>query len=491
MSAAAPSSLDAAWVIWPVLLPLLAAVAAFLRGRVAGSLGLVTSVGTAALAGRLAVLVWQQGPQRYRLGGWGAPLGVDLYADGLSSVMLLLTAGIGLVVSIYAGGALAPSPGRKRGPDYFWPLWLLLWAGLNALFLAADLFNLYVTLELVSLSAVALVTQAESASAVRAALRYLLAALAGSLCYLLAVALLYSTYGVLDLAVLGGLVQAGPTTTLAIALATVGLLLKTALFPLHFWLPPAHAGAPAPVSALLSGLVVKGSFYILVRIWFDVFAEALPAGAGLVLGLLGTAAIVWGSLQAYMATRVKTLVAYSTVAQLGYLFLLFALTPPTGPRAAAWYAGVLFAVSHGCAKAAMFLAAGNLRRAVGHDRIAELDAVGQHLPVTFFTMALSGVALMGLPPSGSFVAKWVLIDAALQGGHVWMAVVIVAGGLLAAGYLVPLFARAFTGAASNVVEIVGIVPASMRWSALVLAAIAATLGFVSAPIMTLLGVGTP
>jgi multicomponent Na+:H+ antiporter subunit D len=488
---------DVPWAIWVVVLPLLSGVVAFLHGRMAGWLGVIASGGTAVAACALAVQVADAGPQRHHLGGWGAPLGVNLQVDGLSAVMLLLTAAVGLTVSVHAAGALASEPPAPRAGngvapvEYYWPLWLLLWAGLNALFLSADLFNLYVTLEVVSLSAVALVAQAGSSLAVTAALRYLFAALIGSLLYLLAVSLLYATYGVLDVGLLGAVIVPGPATTLAIALAMLGLMLKTALFPLHFWLPAAHASAPAPVSAALSGLVVTASFYVCLRLWYDAFAPAVLPGMGSALAVLGAVAIVWGSLQALAAERVKMLVAYSTVAQLGYLFLVFALAPAEGPRAAAWHAGVLFAVSHGCAKAAMFLAAGSLYRAMGHDRIIDLSARGQYLPITFFAIGLAGVTLMGLPPSGTFVAKWILIDAAIQGGQVWLAVVIVGGGLLAGGYLLPLVGRAFTGTAPEIPESMGVVPASMRWSALVLAIVAAALGFASGPITGLLGVGAP
>src|SRR5262249_17060622 len=165
-----------------------------------------------------------------------------------------------------------------------------------------------------------------------AALRYALFALIGSVLYLVGTVLLYGAYGVLDMVLLSDRVHPDPVTLLAIALMTVGLLAKTALVPLHLWLPPAHAGAPAPASALLSALVVKGSFFIVVRLWFDVAPGVPGFTAAQLLAVLGAAAVVLGSIVALRQERLKLLVAYSTLAQIGYLFLMFPLAFEPGAR---------------------------------------------------------------------------------------------------------------------------------------------------------------
>lgn len=173
-----------------------------------------------------------------------------------------------------------------------------MWSAANAAFLTTDLFNLYVTLEMASIAAVAMAAM----GSVRAALRYLLIALLGSIFYLLGVALILSRYGTVDVTLLAGMAEADFATALALALMTGGLLVKAALFPLHGWLPPAHAAAPAPASALLSGLVVKIGFVITVRLWFEgLAAAATPAGLH-VLGGIGALAILFGSLQAIRQT---------------------------------------------------------------------------------------------------------------------------------------------------------------------------------------------
>jgi formate hydrogenlyase subunit 3/multisubunit Na+/H+ antiporter MnhD subunit len=223
-------------------------------------------------------------------------------------------------------------------------------------------------------------------------------------------------------------------------------LIKTALFPLHFWLPPAHANAPAPVSAALSALVVKAAFYLILRVWLDLFAPISTPSVSYLLGLLGAAAVLWGSWNALRAERLKLLAAYSTVAQIGYLFLFLPLVmqlPEGASREAALGGLVLLALTHGFAKSALFLAAGAIQQRAGHDRIRELDGTAQAMPATTFALALAGVALIGLPPSGAFLGKWQLISGALDADlWLWVAVVL-AGSLLSAAYMFRVLSHAF------------------------------------------------
>lgn len=464
-----------------ILLPLAGALLSFLFRQRAAVLGVATAAAVFVTA--IALAFNSTPPQRYPVGGWGAPLGIDLVVDGLSLIMLLMSATVGLGVSVYAGGYFHSRPPLARA---FWPLWLGLWTALNGLFLAADIFNLYVTLELLGLSAVALAALGGSAAALGGAMRYLLVSLLGSLLYLLGVVLLYHAFGSVDIATLGERASAQPVTLAALVLMSVGLILKTALFPFHFWLPPAHASASSPVSALLSALVVKASFYILLRLWLDLF-EPLNPGGGVtdLLGLLGALAVLWGSLQALRQSRLKLLIAYSTVAQLGYLFLGFPLAAAVGP--AAWQAVIYLALSHALAKAALFMAAGNIVLFGGHDRIADLDRVVQRLPVSMAAFAIAGISLMGLPPSGGFIGKWLLLEAAIEAGQWWWVVIILIGGMLAAAYLFKVVGFAFTRA--PVSHHANPVPPVMEWTALVLALGTVLLGLWVAPLLTVLATG--
>jgi formate hydrogenlyase subunit 3/multisubunit Na+/H+ antiporter MnhD subunit len=305
----------------------------------------------------------------------------------------------------------------------------------------------------------------------------------GSLFYLLGVALLYHSFGSVDIAILAQRVEPSPAVWAAVGLMSAALLLKTALFPLHFWLPPAHASAPAPVSALLSALVVKASFYILLRLWLEIFP---PTGAALgqLFGLLGSAAVLWGGVQALRQTRLKLLIAYSTVTQLGYLFLAF----PLG-TSIAWKGSLYLLLSHALAKAAMFMAAGNILRCCGHDRIVDLDRVAQRLPLTLTAFALAGVSSMGLPPSGGFIGKWMLLDAALRAGQWWWGIILILGGLLAAAYVFKVIGYAFTQA--EVPQQARTVPITMEWTALALALAAILLGLFALGPLALMEIGLP
>ena len=430
---------DAVLLGAPILLPLAAAVLTFAGGsRIRRAVMLALCAGLAVAGVLLAGAAWHRGVITHQVGGWVPPLGILLRADGLAVLMVLLNTAVGIAVSVFAAGyfgnqAAGGADDSRDRSGLFWPLWFMLWGALNALFLSGDVFNLYVTLELVGLSGVALISLAGK-NAWPAAMRYLLVSLLASLSYLLGTALLYGQFGVLDLAGLGRAMADVPAARAAAALMFVGLLAKTALFPLHAWLPPAHAGAPAPVSAVLSALVIKGSFYLFLRLWFQVFPVLTPAVLAQAVGLFGSAAILWGSALALRQSRLKMVVAYSTVAQVGYLFLLFPLA--TGAAASvAPVAIVLHAASHACAKAAMFMAAGALMLAYGTDNIPALRGAAVQASAPALAFAIGAMVLIGLPPGGNFAAKWLLLSASFDTGQWWWIPVIAAGTLLASAYL--------------------------------------------------------
>ncbi|HVL58631.1 MAG TPA: proton-conducting transporter membrane subunit [Burkholderiaceae bacterium] len=469
-----------------IMTPLVYAIIAFAAGqRTARILAPVALTAFALLAAALVDAVVRDGVQRVAVAGWAAPLGIELVADGLACAMVAMTAAVSLGAGLYALWYLDP---REPGTASFWPLGGLLIASLNALFLSADLFNVYVALELLGLAAVGLVALQRSAPAIAAALRYLLAALLGSLAYLMGVALTYGAHGTLAFAELSLRMSASPVAWSALALICVGMLLKTALFPLHFWLPPAHGGAVTPASALLSAVVIKGSFYVLLRLWFDVFGAAVGAHAAHLLGALGAAAVLWGSLLAMRQLRLKMVVAYSTVAQVGYLFLLFPLATDARVAADAWSGGVYHAVSHAFAKSAMFLAAGAMIAASPSDRIDRLAGVAQRVPIGVFAFALAGMSIMGLPPTGGFIAKWLLLASAVASGQWWWAVVLLAGGALAAVYVFRVLRWAFVMRGVRSEEpIAALRP--LELIAMALALIAIGLGFAPQLLLRLLQVG--
>lgn len=470
------------WMISPIVLPLTAGLLCFLFSRRTFAVAL-----SAALVNLLAVclLTWQLlvfGPMRCYMGGWQPPLGITLRTDGPALLMLLMTAVTGLAITLYARGYFSyriSDPGRagrhQRQQRYFWPLWMLLLAGLNGLFLSNDIFNLYVTLELITISAASLAALSGKPASQLASFRYLMVSLLGSLTYLLGIVFLYRSCGVLDLDLLKNLAVGGPGMRAALALMSVGLLLKTALFPLHFWLPPAHANALAPVSAILSALVVKGSFYLLFRFWFEVFASITTTSALNFMGTLGAVAVIWGAVQAMRQHRLKLMVAYSTVSQLGYLFIAFPLARVDG-SAHVWCIVIFLALAHACAKSALFMAAGTVFLHLGHDRIKDLSGVRSSLPITVFAFGIAGVSLMGLPPSGGFVGKWLLLTSSLASLEWWWALVVMTGSLLASIYVFRVVSRFFVIPEGFSFKKSKPLSPLLEWPALVLALISLFLG---------------
>lgn len=472
-----------------VALPLAGALVAVLAGRWSAHVAGATVPGVAAALAVLGAALWQGEPVQVALGGWAPPLGIGLAADGLAFVFLVLAA---VVMAAVAAAAVPRFGGGGRAGRAFWPLMLWLWAAMNLCFLSRDLFNLYVALELLTLAAVALVAIEGRAETLAAALRYMIFALMGSLLYLLGAVLLYAAHATLDIGLLAVRVDPAPPDRVAAALLTAGLAVKTALFPFHAWLPPAHAGAPAPASALLSALVPKASFFILWRLWFEALPDLAAPMLVTLMGALGAAAVLYGSVLALRQVRLKLIVAYSTVAQVGYLFLVFPLAGGAAaaqPWAAGAWSGTAFqALTHGLAKAAMFLCAGLFMTAAGGDRLEALRGLVRAMPMTVFAFGLAAVALMGLPPSGGFTAKYLLMSSAFAAGQPLWAAVLVVGGLLSAAYLYRPLSHLL---ARDMPEGLTPVPRWQQAVPLALALLAIGLGIASAPPFALMQIGRP
>ncbi|TVQ57887.1 MAG: NADH-quinone oxidoreductase subunit J [Rhodobacteraceae bacterium] len=430
----------------PVTLPLIGAALAFaVGGRAGAMLALVAHAATVLATGVLIVVVaTADAPVSVALGGWHPPLGIALRADGFAAAVLGVAAAVLTAVAAQATGAFWPparrarlraARGRRRVSAAFWPLLLMLSAAMATLVLAADLFTLHVAIELLTFAAAPLLCLDGRADTLKATLRYVLFALLGSMLYVAGIVILYGFYGTLDLALLSVAVEGDWPTVAALGLMTAGLAAKTALAPLHLWLPPAHAGAPAVVSAVLSGLVAKGGFVVLVRIWFDMAPGVATEAFVALMGALGLTAVALGSLVALQQSSLKRMIAYSTVAQIGYLFVLFPLAfDPEAQKltaGAALAGGALQFMTHASAKAALFLAAGVLVERAGADALARLRGAGRRAPLAALAMGLALLALAGAPPGGGWAAK--ALGAAAQ--QSFWSDALTAAGALTAGYL--------------------------------------------------------
>ncbi|MBV7392698.1 complex I subunit 5 family protein [Mameliella sediminis] len=465
-----------------VTVPFLAALIAAAHARSAGALGLAATLGNLVASVALLHSLRLGGATETPLGGWSSPLGIAFTVDGLAALMILMTAVVGAFVALQAQswGAFTP-----RDPDVaqtragFWPMWLSTLGAMNALFLSNDLFNLYVAFEVLGLAAVGLTALSGQRAALAAAFDYLCAGLAGSLLMLLGIALAYAATGRVDIAAMpemAGTMQG----RVALALMVAGLAVKAALFPLHFWMPAAHSSATPAASAVLSALVVKAGLYLALRI-------SVEGGAGVehlrtVLAVAGAGAMIWGSWKALRATRLKLLVAYSTVAQVGLITLALGVSG----EGALWHAAAVVMVSHALAKAAMFLAVGRIAEELGHDRISGLNREDLRPGAAEFAFAIATISLIGLPPTAGFVGKWVLMEGLIdRGAWIWVGLVL-AGTALSAAYLLRVVSRCLRGGPH-------VAPGARRppWrtgdvAALGLAAAALALGLASALPLTLL-----
>lgn len=469
-----------------VFLPLAGALIVAVAPRAGFVVSLVCGVAGTGIAAALAVQVAEVGPITMTFGGWAEPVGIGLRVDGLSVAFLVTTAVIGLLVTVYASGS-----GDAQGSPWFWALWLAMWSGLNAVFVAADLFNTYVALELVTVAAVGAVALG-GPKAAGAALRYLLVAVAGSLWFLLAVALLYAESGSLALGQVSARLAEhdGLTIAVAVSIATLGLALKSALVPMHAWLPPAHAGAPSAVSPLMSALVVKASLFVLFRLWTSLPVDTALLAVSQAVGALGCVAVVWGSVQALQQSRLKRVVAYSTVAQVGYFMLLIPLVADTDREVTdlAIQGSVAFVIGHALAKTAMFTAAGYLLHSYGTDDLDALRGAAARHPVPVFAFGLAGIALAGLPPALAFTGKWQLLTASLTSGQWWWLPILLGGALLTAAYTVRVLTVLSAHLDEPVPQTVAL-PARMRYAALTAAVAAAVLGLGTSTVIALSSIG--
>jgi len=472
--------------------PLLSGVLGFFLDRRLFSdvLSIALPIVLLALLAPLSGQVLTTGPLVISLGGHPVAMGINLYLDGLSLAMLWLSCLLALLVGAHAIAWMrAKTPGA--GGDYR-PLWLLLWSGLNALFLSGDLFNLYVTLEITTLAAVPLVLISLGRAALDAGMRYLVFALVGSILFLMGVALVYGGEGLLSMPLLAEVGPEGSAMVLALLLMTLGLAMKAALFPVHGWLPLAHSIAPSPASALLSAIVAKAAAYLVLRLWLGPMESVATAQLAQAMGVLGALGILYGSIQALRVNKLKAIIAYSTIAQLAYLLLVIPIALDASDSNA-WNGVIYHALTHGLAKAALFLAAGNLILVLGNDRLESLAGCDRILSKNVLVIAIAGVAIAGLPPTGGFIAKWWMISAALSSGQWWWAIIIVLGGLLAAAYVFRILAHAFFTTGSERTQSVQnsrqVLNRALVWPPMILALLALGLGFSGNLLAPFLAVG--
>ncbi len=417
--------------ILPVLLPLLGGmlqpIAGYASARAAFGLALATSAATALVAGAGAVEVMQTGARRYFVGSWEPPWGIEVVLDPLSAFTATLIGAVA-TLALLGGRSLVRDAAGREAPTYY-ALALLFLAGLQGMVVSGDLFNVFVFLEVASISGYALVASG-GGPALAAAFRYLVLGTVGASFYLLGVGCLYAATGTLNMADLAARLPAvagSPLVAGAIAFLVAGLGIKMALFPLHGWLPETYGRASAPVALLLAPIGTKAAAYVLARALLYVVRpeSGLP---GQLLAWAGALAIVYGGARAVAELDARRLLAWSSVSQLGYVALGFGLANADGLVGA-----YLQLAGDALAKAALFAALAATALAGRSPALVRLRA-GPPLPLVFACTVVAAASLVGVPPTAGFFAKWYLLQAAVAAGEPALAAVVVAGGLLALAY---------------------------------------------------------
>jgi len=420
-----------------VLVPLLAAPLCVLldRRRLAWLVALAAGSSCALLALLLQRQVQLGGPISYALGGWPPPWGIEYRIDRLNSYVLLVVTGVAALVLAFARHSVDREIAPERQVSFYAVLLLAL-AGLVGICVTGDAFNLFVFLEISSLASYGLISLGRDRRALTAAFQYLVMGTIGATFILIGIGLLYLMTGTLNLAHLAELLPAvAETRTVRAGLAflTVGIGLKLALFPLHLWLPNAYAYAPSVVSALLAASATKVALYALIRVLFTLFGAALvfdTLGVQQILLPLAALGVLACSTVAIFQRDLKRLLAYSSVAQVGYMLLGVGLGSVGGLAAALNH---LF--NHALMKGALFMALGAVCYRLGSVQLRDLAGIGRRMPWTMAAFLIAALSLLGVPLTAGFVSKWLLLQAALERGWWWMVAVLVGGSLLALVYV--------------------------------------------------------
>ncbi len=423
-----------------VLAPLVCApFCVLLRSRTAAwLLFLLTALASLTCAILLAVRVAGDGVQRYELGGWPAPAGIEFVVGAFNTPVLLVVSVVAVVVGVYSRRSVESEVDARRVPLLYTCLCLTL-AGLLGLTVTGDVFNAFVFLEISSLSTYALVAMGRHRRALLAAFRYLVIGTVGATFLLIGIGLAYAVTGTLNMvdlarrvADLGGDGGGNRALYAAVVFVFVGLAVKMAVFPLHAWLPGAYAQAPSAIGAFLSATSTKVAIYVFCRFAFTVFGTTLVFGTmpidriGLALACLG---MVVGSAVACFQTDLKYLLAWSSIAQIGYILAGISLATSAGVSA-----GYLHVINHAVLKAALFCAAGLLVLRLGSVRFTALAGLGRRMPWTFAAVVVAGLGLVGVPPTAGFASKWALLTALVDEGQWIVVAAVLASSLLAMVY---------------------------------------------------------
>jgi multicomponent Na+:H+ antiporter subunit D len=467
------------WLVMVIVVPLVGAVLTPVvgRGRPKASsfwsLGVMTVTSFVGLM--LIMRVADEGPFSYLLGGWARPYGIELRFDEFSASVAIICL-LGWLALLFSYRYVAESIPERRIP-YYYTLVLLNLTGMIGFVVTGDLFNLFVFMEILSLSGYALVAISGERIAEMAAFKYLVMGAVSSMIVLFSIGLLYAVTGSLNMADISSRL-AGVEQRLPVMLALSGLamafMVKAALFPLHIWLPDAHAIAPSPVSAILSGLVVKTGVFGLLRT-YQIFYNAGSydlTGLNTALVWLGAISIVMGAFFAIFQEDIKMMLAYSTISNVGYIVMGLGLASQYGMIGA-----TVHIFNHALIKATLFLGAGALIYKTGYRTLTDLRGVGKAMPLTCMALSIGAISIVGIPPTAGFLCKWYIALGAFQAGQPAFGFALVFGALFIFIYYIRMVNSFYFRPPTHpeILE-VGEAPPSMLGPVLLLAALCLVMG---------------
>jgi multicomponent Na+:H+ antiporter subunit D len=366
----------------------------------------------------------------YEIGKWSIPLGINMVLDGLSSLLLLAISVVSTAAMLFSVRYMEQYTAKAK----YLSLFMLMVAGMNGVVLSGDIFNVFVFLEIASIASYALVGFGCEHEELEASFKYMVLGSIGSIFVLFAVALVYGNTGSLNMAYISKAIQSSglnPGLTFALGLFVAGFGLKAALVPFHAWLPDAHPSAPAPISAMLSGVIIKAlGIYALARVVFNVFGVSIQMGW--ILTVLGLLSMVVGAFLAIGQWDIKRLMAYSSISQLGYVVLGIGLGGVILARGdnVAWASlailgGLFHLVNHAVYKSLLFLTSGSIQMSTGTREMREMGGLAERMPVTRAACTVASASIAGIPPFSGFWSKLILVIAAVQAHFYWVAAIVV------------------------------------------------------------------
>lgn len=463
-------NLPALVIVVPLLAALLAPFIARFSRRATWAWVCAALGATTALAIALLLRVKDEGTITYSMGGWAEPTGIAYVVDMLNAIVVVMVASVGLLTCVWMARGMAPEIARDKRPGYL-TVFLLCVTGMMGIAITGDVFNLYVFLEIASITSYVLIAMGRRRNALYAGYSYLIIGSIGATFILLGIGHLYMKTGTLSMADLATRLPDlyGDTVVrTAFAFFTIGLAIKMALFPLHGWQPSAYAEAPSAASILIAATATKVSAYALYRISFSVYGtqfltDALPIFRETIL-LMAASAIVLGPLLAIRQLDLKRLLAYSSVGQIGYIVLGIVLLNPDGVTG-----GIVHFWNHAAAKGALFCVAGALVYRTQSARVDDLAGLGRRAPWTAVTVTIAGCSMVGVPLTAGFLSKYYLAVGALEAGRWFIMPVLLASSLFTAVYVWRIVSLVWFAPADQESRVEDEVPWSMRLPGLVLA----------------------